>query len=80
MRAEMKQSTRDELRRIRDERDRGIVEDKARRNATLVKKTKRVIERDGIQMQQAAEGIGWSRMRLTTIFKNFGEDETKEEM
>lgn len=79
MRAEMKQSTRDELRKIRDERDQGIKDDKAKRNATLVKKTKRVIERDGLQMQQAAEGINWSRMQLTEIFKNFGEDKTKEE-
>lgn len=79
MRAEMKQSTRDELRKIRDERDQGIKDDKVKRNAVLAKKTKRVIDRERLLQEQAAEGMGRSRMWLTTIFKNFSEDETKEE-
>lgn len=70
MRKEMKEGTRRDLARARERYDRTINDAKAKAKREIVQEVKWIIDRDGIQLQQAADGIGRDRMTLWTYFKD----------
>lgn len=71
----MKDKTREELRSARELRDRTIAVAKKNANMRLVETARRIMQRDGLNQEQAAEGVGLTRQQLfENIAKSTRED------
>jgi hypothetical protein len=79
MRKEVKEKTWNDLARAREKFDKTINDAKTKAKKEIVSDVKKIIERDSIQLQQAANGIGRDRMTLWTYFKEVEEIKTPEE-